>query len=124
MVSPVQAAQKAAFKSVQRVAGEAVTFTRDSTTLDITRAVRASTNWNTENAAEGAVVSDKSIDWLIRLDDLTSGTTVYYPARGDTITDENGTVYRVMPFGPNDQLWSWHDRDGRSVVRVHTRERV
>jgi hypothetical protein len=27
-----------------------------------------------------------------------------------------------MPFGPNDQLWAYHDRD-RLYLRVHTKER-
>ena len=44
------------------------------------------------------------------------------PQRGDTIT-AGSTVFRVMPFGPNDQIWQYHDRD-RLYLRIHTKERT
>lgn len=116
----------AASRVARRVTGEAVTYTRDSTTITVSFARRGSTNWNAQAVYNGSRIGDRSVDWLIDVADLvdSSGAALGDPVRGDTITDADGTVFRVMPFGPDDQLWQWHDRVGQTTYRIHTKERT
>lgn len=124
MVSPVSAAQKAASLAARYVRREEVTYTRGTTTLEISVAMRGSTKWDTEQIDNGVHGTERSVDWILSLTELTlSDGTVLEPQRGDEITDVLGTVYRVMPFGMDQQLWKWHDRDSRSAYRVFTKER-
>ena len=122
MVSPVNAAMQATHAATRRVRGETVTYARGATTVAVT-ATRGSSRWTSE-AVEGSVnVDERSDDWLILATDLTEAGITGGPTRGDTITDENETVFRVMPSGSTEQVWRWHDR-GRTVYRVFSKERA
>ena len=129
MVSPLSSAISAAMAQTRPARGEAITYsaTRDAVLIeiDITHAIRAATNWTADETSQGARVGEKSVDWLIDASELVDADDVEFePERGDTITDSSGSVYRVMPFGPQSQLWQWHDRTSETTVRVHTKERT
>lgn len=129
MVSPLASAISAAMAQTRPVRGEAITYsaTRDAVLIeiDITNAVRAATNWTADETSQGARVGEKSIDWLIESAELVDADGVEFePERGDTITDSAGSVYRVMPFGTQSQLWQWHDRASQTTARVFTKERT
>lgn len=122
MVSPVNAAMQATHAATRRVRGETVTYTRGATAVEVT-ATRGSSRWTSE-AVEGSVnVDERSEDWLILAADLIDGGITGGPTRGDTITDENNTVFRVMPPGSTEQVWRWHER-GRTVYRIFSKERA
>lgn len=122
--TPVNRAITAASAATRRLRGQEVTYRRgDSLLIIITRAVMGSKNWNTEALYTGVRIGDKPTDWLISVDELVDGSgDAVTPQRGDEIETDDGTVYRVMPFGPDDQLWEWHDR-GKTTLRIHTAER-
>jgi hypothetical protein len=124
MVSAIQAAMQAAISSTRAVRGQAVTYRRGATELDVSLAVRGATQFDVENVDGGANITERSLDWIVSVDELTTDAgTVLTPQRGDEIVDQNGVVYRVMPFGPDEQLWIWHDRESQTVRRIHTKER-
>lgn len=124
MVSPIQAAMTAAMASTRTVRGQAVTYRRGSTEIDVTLAVKGATRFDVESVDGGANITERSIDWIITAADITDGSgNELTPTRGDEIIDENGIVYRVMPFGPDEQLWRWHDRESQAVRRIFTKER-
>ncbi len=107
----------------RRVNGEPVTFIRGDLTIDIPLATRGSTNWNQQAPFNGVRIGDRSTDWIIPillLVDLEG--TQLVPERGDVFVSDSG-AFRVMPFGPDSQLWQYHDRESRSVYRIHTKER-
>ena len=86
-------------------------------------AVRGSTAWDRTAPFNGVRIGDRSTDWLIKQADLVdSGAAEIQPQRGDEISVD-GVTFRVMPYGPDNQLWMYHDRD-RKYLRVHTKERV
>lgn len=122
MVSPVNAAMQATHAATRRVRGESVTYTRGATTATVT-ATRGSSRWASEPVEGSVNVEERSEDWLIVATDLTEAGITGGPTRGDTITDENGTVFRAMPPGDTEQVWRWHDR-GRTVYRVFSKERA
>ena len=121
VVSEAIAAARAATRAVR---GDPVTYTRAAYSFRIARAVQAETNWDAREARPGVKYGEKSVDWLIDVDCLvdTNGAALR-PQRGDTITTADGTVYRVMPFGPDNLLWEWHDKNARSTIRVFTKDR-
>lgn len=123
MVSPVSAAMQATHAATRRVRGEAVTYNNGTEDVSIESAVRGFTSWDRTAPFNGVRVGDRSTDWLIAAADLVNSEgTAIEPARTHTITDENGVVFRVMPFGQDKQLWQWHDR-ARTTYRIHTKER-
>ena len=121
MVSPISAASAAAQAAAFRLRREAVTFTRGGSSVQV-QAVRGQRNWERSQPSGGVSIGDRSEDWIILAADLVISSAVVTPQRGDTIT-AGSTVFRVMPFGPNDQLWQYHDRD-RLYLRIHTKERT
>jgi len=121
MVSPVSAASTAAQAAAFRLRRETVTFTRGGSSVQV-QAVRGQRVWERSQVAQGVAVGERSEDWIVLAADLVISSAVVTPQRGDTIT-AGSTVFRVMPFGPNDQLWQYHDRD-RLYLRIHTKERT
>lgn len=123
MVSPVSAAMQAAMAATRAVRGQAVTYRRGSVELEIT-AVCGSTKWDLEQIDNGVHASERSTDWIVTVADLTqTDGTVLTPQRSDEIIDESGAVFRVMPFGPDEQLWRWHEGESQTIYRIHTKER-
>ena len=122
MVSPVNAAMQATHAATRRVRGESVTYTRGATTVTIT-ATRGSSRWTSETVEGSVNVDERSEDWLIIATDLTEAGITGGPTRGDTITDENETVFRAMPPGSAEQVWRWHDR-AKTVYRIFSKERA
>jgi len=122
MASPIATAAAAAREASRRARGETVTFTRGAHSISLL-AVRGSTAWERTAPFNGVRVGDRSTDWLIKQADLVdSGAAEIQPQRGDEISVD-GVTFRVMPYGPDNQLWMYHDRD-RKYIRVHTKERV
>lgn len=122
MTSPIAAAAAAARAASQSVRGESVTYTRGAYSLTLT-AVRGSTGWDRSAPYGGVRIGDRSTDWIVEAADLvdSSGDEIK-PQRQDEIA-VGGVTYRVMPYGPDNQLWMYHDRD-RRYIRIHTKERV
>ena len=122
MTSPIAAAAAAARAASQSVRGESVTYTRGAYSLTLT-AVRGSTGWDRSAPYGGVRIGDRSTDWIIEAADLvdSSGDEIK-PQRQDEIA-VGGVTFRVMPYGPDNQLWMFHDRD-RRYIRIHTKERV
>jgi hypothetical protein len=120
MVSPIAAASAAAQAAAFRLRRETVTFARGASSVSV-YAVRGQRNWERSQPSGGVAIGDRSEDWIVLAADLVLSSSVVTPQRGDTIT-AGGITYRVMPFGPNDQLWAYHDRD-RLYLRIHTKER-
>jgi len=122
MTSPIAAAAAAARAASQSVRGESVTFSRGAYSLTMT-AVRGSTGWDRSAPYGGVRIGDRSTDWIIEAADLVdSNGDEIKPQRQDEIA-VGGVTFRVMPYGPDNQLWMFHDRD-RKYIRIHTKERV
>ena len=122
MTSPIAAAAAAARAASQSVRGESVTFSRGAYSLTLT-AVRGSTGWDRSAPYGGIRIGDRSTDWILEAADLVdSNGDQIKPARQDEITVD-GVTFRVMPYGPDNQLWMYHDRE-RTYIRIHTKERV
>jgi hypothetical protein len=122
MTSPIAAAAAAARAASQSVRGESVTFSRGAYSLTLT-AVRGSTGWDRSAPYGGIRIGDRSTDWIIEAADLVdSNGDEIKPQRQDEIA-VGGVTFRVMPYGPDNQLWMYHDRD-RRYIRIHTKERV
>lgn len=123
-LTAVDRAVSAASHATRRIRGQEVLYRRGTTLeLVVTHAVMGAKNWATEALYTGVRVGDKPTDWLIQASALVTGEgEQVIPRRGDEIETTDGMVFRVMPFGPDDQLWEWHDR-GRTTLRIHTAER-
>ena len=122
MTSPIAAAAAAARAASQAVRGESVTFSRGAYSLTLT-AVRGSTGWDRSAPYGGIRIGDRSTDWILKAADLVdSNGDEIKPQRQDEIA-VGGVTFRVMPYGPDNQLWMFHDRD-RRYIRIHTKERV
>jgi hypothetical protein len=122
MISPIAAAAAAARAASQSVRGESVTYTRGAYSLTLT-AVRGSTGWDRSAPYGGIRIGDRSTDWIVEAADLVdSNGGEIKPQRQDEIA-VGGVTFRVMPYGPDNQLWMYHDRD-RRYIRIHTKERV
>jgi len=122
MTSPIAAAAAAARAASQSVRGESVTFSRGAYSLTLT-AVRGSTGWDRSAPYGGIRIGDRSTDWILEAADLVdSNGDEIKPQRQDEIA-VGGVTFRVMPYGPDNQLWMFHDRD-RKYIRIHTKERV
>ncbi len=107
----------------RRVSGEAVTFVRGDLTIDIEKATRGSTVWDRESVFPAHRIGSKSTDWLIEKSLLLDEDgNQLEPAKFDVIIAEAGS-FEVLPFGQTKQLWQWHDREGRTIYRIHTKER-
>ena len=99
-----------------------MTYTRGAYSLTLT-AVRGSTGWDRSAPYGGVRIGDRSTDWIIEAADLVdSNGDEIKPQRQDEIA-VGGVTFRVMPYGPDSQLWMFHDRD-RRYIRIHTKERV
>jgi len=110
--------------SAASLSGESITYDQDGEVVAITGAVRGSTNQEAESKFPGSRIADRSVDWIIEASQLkTAGDVTIVPARGDTITDGAGKVYRVMPFSSGSDLWKWVDREGKTRRRIFTKER-
>jgi len=120
-MNPVQAAMAAAAKAVRQVRGETVTYSRGAVSVFVT-AVRGFTAWEKTAPYQGVRVGDRSTDWIIDAASLVVSGTQWTPQRGDEI-EVDGVTFRVMPYGPDNQFWQYHDRE-RTVFRIHTKERV
>lgn len=103
-----------------KVNGEPVTVRNaaGTTLAENATAVRGQTEWTAERPRSGVTLSEVSADFILQAS-LVTGE----PTRGWTIETAAGEVFRVMPFGPQNQLWSWHDREGQTYYRIHTKER-
>ena len=104
--------------------GEAVTYSRSGgISIAITGAIQGDTNWDADNPQPNVKIGERSADWLIEYSQIKNGTTQLTPQRDDEITTADGRTFKVLPFGPKNLTHRWVDRNGRSWVRIHTKER-
>lgn len=121
MPPAIATAKTAAFRASLIAKGETITYERNGTVISVGLAIRGQTDWPAESAFDGAMIHERSTDWLLMATDDNGDT--WEPARGDTITDENGVVFQVLPFGATEQTFRFHDR-GRTIYRVYSKERA
>lgn len=124
-MSPFRSIISAGLAAASSVAGETITYARASAgiSIEISGAVRGSTNWETDSPIPHSRVGDRSVDWIVERSQLTSGGTLLEPQRGDTITTASGETFRVMPMSSNSPLWKWVDRQGQTRMRIFSKER-
>jgi hypothetical protein len=113
----ITAALNRGLASVDRFAGEPVTYQRGSASAPIraTRGDKSATEASTGN--ETTIQSDR-VDWIILAAALVLEAGAIDPTEGDLIVDEAGVKYRVTK-SPNDgkpARWMEH----RVAMRVHT----
>jgi hypothetical protein len=116
-------AVEASFSALQSVHGESVTYRQGATSISITEAVRGRADMTRVMASEGVKLTNSDSDWLIAASDLKNGATQLEPRRDDEIEDEAGNVYRVLPAGPDAEVWKWHGNVPLIAFRIHTKER-
>jgi len=100
------------------VAGIAVTVTRDSTTINISKAMQGQTS--KQPLGDDTEITVDTADWLIAVSDYTIGT----PANGDIITRTlSGTTYTYTVETPDyaQQCWDWSDTS-KTQYRIHSRK--
>ena len=103
--------------------GETVTYYHEAsdTTIAGVVAVRGRSNWDAESPQPGVKVGTKSAAWTLQVSQLVdSGSNQLMPGRDDTITDENGDVFKCLPVSKQAPLYEWVLRN--SHVRIHTKE--
>ena len=114
-------AQSVGLQIAANVAGESVTYARGAISIDVAGAIQGETVWDASRT-DHVKIGTKSADWLIESRKLDNDGTLLTPARGDTITREDGVVFKVLPFGEQSQTWRYSDRNGREFFRIHTKE--
>lgn len=123
MVSAVQAGVAAAFQATRTVAGEDVTYSDGTNTATVTAIRGQSIQEPTDSPAEGLTIPEKMVSWLILKSDLTD-ESVATPADGHVITDSSGQKYRVLPLNATGLAYTWHDRQGKTIYRINSKERA
>ncbi len=106
--------------ALQSAAGVAVTYRRDSSTVDVT-AIPGSTDFEIVGP-DGVAEQFQSRDWLIEATDLVISSTVVLPAKGDEIDETVGAethTYRVLSPGGG-AVYRFSDQY-RKVLRIHTK---
>ena len=98
-------------------AGECVTYTRGSDSVDV-MAVIGGSDLEIEQR-DGSVIQFRSIDFLIRISDLELNGELTTPARSDLITYA-GKVYRVLPE-PGLPHYRAATGYASSMYRIHTK---
>lgn len=99
--------------------GRDITYVQGTTSTAI-KARRAAPAQHTYSPDIGAVSIDSSaVEWRFVADDLG-----FIPARGDTITDDAGIVYRVMSGQGGAPIWRYLDSSklGMAVLAVPRQE--
>lgn len=72
--------------------------------------------------AQGVLVQERSVDWLVTAADLVLNSASVEPERGDRVEETVGGVtrtYEVMAPG-NGPPWRWSD-PGHKTMRVHSK---
>lgn len=123
MVSAVQAAVESAFKATRSVAGEEITYSDGTNTATVTAIRGESLQEPAETITDGLTVPEKMVSWLILKSDLTDAS-VATPADGHVITDSSGQKYRVLPMNAAGLVYTWHDRQGKTIYRINSKERT
>jgi hypothetical protein len=113
----------AAFKTLQRVSGEAVTIRRGASSASVT-AVPGDTLVDREDD-EGQSVRAKVRDYLVLRSDFESAINVVggEPERGDEfdqVVADYTRTYHAIELG--DEVFRYWDKAGQ-VLRIHTLER-
>ena len=106
------------FDAIESIAGETVTYTRGQLTATVTATMGQSETEDIDGGGQQKIVS-RSIDWLIRPDDLALDGDSIQPSVGDRITSEDGRVFDVSLVGGS--VWRWSDAR-RNCFRIHTVE--
>lgn len=120
LFNPLEAAAKGGLRTLIRMGGRGVTYTRDGESLSV---VAVKTEVNTEqDRGDGVVVESTRMDWIVKADDLVFGGRPQRPADGDLIVElwaDRRLTYEVMPLGtdtcyrqmgPYGHYWRIHSR--------------
>ncbi len=100
--------RKAAFLATSMVRGESVTIADpdSSWTVSVT-AVRGRSTHIKEDR-QGVKIRSYSVDFVVDAAVLVdSSGTVLEPQRNWTVTTATGAVFRLLPFGADDDVWRW-----------------
>lgn len=119
MVDRLANAQKILQRSLERVAGEWVTYRHGELTARL-RMVRGQSNFTSQTSDGESIIDTRSIDWLINPENLvtTAGLKIE-PRAGATITPDKGDGVFDLTDANGGRAWSWSDGRG-SRIRIHT----
>jgi hypothetical protein len=109
-------------KQRRRYFAQCVEYSRPASggsTIDV-RATIGRTQFQLEGA-NGVIINAESRDFIVAAADLALDGIVTQPAKGDRITDADGVIFEVMPFGPDQPHWRWCDGN-RLDMRIHTKQ--
>lgn len=95
-----------------------VTYERGAYSVDVYATV-ATKPRETLDAAGQVVIADQT-DFLIHTADLILNSVAVLPARGDTITDQNGDEWQVLPAVAGEDHWRYSDAYKRRL-RIHAK---
>lgn len=89
--------------------------------IEIPDVVQGNSRWKGFGAG-GVVIQSESVDFFIPVAELVDPDgELLEPQQFDRITTLDGFVYDVQPFGSDELLWRWHDRQGRTIRRIYTK---
>ncbi len=122
MPNPIEKAFKAARTSEKKLAGVSVTLRRDAYVSDMFVATVADTQFE-EYQANNTVISNRSRDYIVDVEDYLVNGVCVTPVPGDVINEMiNGKSCRFEVLAlAGEQPYSFMDRS-RLVFRVHTKE--
>lgn len=123
MASVIPSAVEISFKATRSVAGEEITYSDGTNTAPVTAIRGESLQEPAETITDGLTVPEKMVSWLILKSDLTD-ESIATPADGHVITDSSGQKYRVLPMNAGGLVFTWHDRQGKTIYRINSKERT
>lgn len=117
MASIRETAVSAGLRASRRFSGQPVVYSRGVVSLSVDHAVKRSDDFATLDQSGNEQLVNVTV-WRLDLLDLSP---LGDPAIGDTITDEDGTVYTVE--SPGAGVLHWGETDvGKSELTVFTRQ--
>lgn len=122
MTNPFTNAIAGALSTLQSVAGGHVRYRRGDATIDLPRAVRGVSRYESEDG-RGLVTDYAMEDFLFASAALILAGVRVEPEAGDQIEQTVGDqvlVYELMSPGGQEPAWRYSDT-GRTQLRVHTK---
>lgn len=97
--------------------GVTVTYTRRKSSVSLV-AIAGRTPTQIDSQDQGVRIESRMRDWLLLANEIVIGGIVVTPIQGDTITESNGAVWRIVDFG-GEPCWRYSDAT-RIQIRVHS----
>lgn len=111
----------AAFGLIDQAAGEPIIYRRGSAEVEIECAVRGESRFE-EVVGDGETTTlIKSVDWLVKPEDLVICGDLAEPMKGDQVITADGEVFDLMP-GMSESPWRWLN-SYKTRYRIHTVKR-